>query len=1017
MLRRVTIVGVALTALATVAPAFATTGPAIVLPTTTTGPVIVLPTTTRPPSFPTSTSTTTSTTSSTTTTSPVIVLPTTTPPIPTIPPVIGSSAPPTNPEPTFNPNPDDLAISTTSAPLDEAQPPGEIIPDLWVRGIEVTQGIQDLTSRMPLVAGRRTTVRVHVGIDTGFSFVDGALLVERPGLGDVVLHPDNGPIQTGLDRTDIDSALNFELDAEYYEAGDVTFTAQVWSAGYASISEEPNSQNNLMTEHVEFQVATIPTVWLIALDDDAGPGDPVDDVTTLLGFAPLVNGDLLDFLPIPSISFQGYPLPVGPGAEAAVPGTWDVSLDIDFDPTANSRRNEPNIRMNEIATAGGFLDDGLILGVFDGSVPQGDYSGWAKFGVSWNFASAGTPGHEAAHNAGLDHVNCVGDTDGDGISQEDEAGAIDWSHPNGLPPVCSLAPIDPDGYFGFTNYRTPITIYSNHPAHPLAAFPFMSYADPGWTDPYHWCRMLDNFGVPCNPAAIGLPPANPFLDVDCEPEPVGPEAFQLDLCLSADQPDALPSSGGEPTGGVIVAVGDVDGVETVSLTTATNAYQIPLEATEWLDVTGTLDATGGRLRQLGLASITVDGCSPCGPAASVERELGATIEAVATGELTAPPALRLVDADDESLAVVPVVIEQAATHGDHPTNAASDDFVSPVPLVEGAVAIELVVDGTVFDSMTIAATAPEIGAVQVASEISGLRVEWDVIEGAPDETTVTVLWSADGGQTWIPVAVDITDREITIPTSARFPGGDDVIVRVIATAGGRSAAATSEPFSAPTHAPLVAIAGAPPGPVEQFDLVELTAIVDDPSSTLIGSDTGGSDSLVWQSSVDGELAGGRQLSTRDLSVGTHTIQMLSNIASDDSDAKLLAEAVVEVVARTSPTRYPETPDPDAVAYLTATDFTTTTTTTTVPPVDDVVALTTTTTVPPVDSDGDSLSDDEEAELGTDPNDPDTDGDGLIDGEEVFLGTDPTNPDTDGDGFTDLDEEQSGTSPLDPDDHP
>jgi len=772
MLRRVTIVGVALTALATVAPAFATTGPAIVLPTTTTGPVIVLPTTTRPPSFPTSTSTstTTSTTSSTTTTSPVIVLPTTTPPIPTIPPVIGSSAPPTNPEPTFNPNPDDLAISTTSAPLDEAQPPGEIIPDLWVRGIEVTQGIQDLTSRMPLVAGRRTTVRVHVGIDTGFSFVDGALLVERPGLGDVVLHPDNGPIQTGLDRTDIDAALNFELDAEYYEAGDVTFTAQVWSAGYASISEESDSQNNLMTEHVEFQVATIPTVWLIALDDGAGPGDPVDDVTTLLGFAPLVNGDLLDFLPIPSISFQGYPLPVGPGAEAAVPGTWDVSLDIDFDPTANSRRNEPNIRMNEIATAGGFLDDGLILGVFDGSVPQGDYSGWAKFGVSWNFASAGTPGHEAAHNAGLDHVNCVGDTDGDGISQEDEAGAIDWSHPNGLPPVCSLAPIDPDGYFGFTNYRTPITIYSNDPAHPLAAFPFMSYADPGWTDPYHWCRMLDNFGVPCNPAAIGLPPANPFLDVDCEPEPVGPEAFQLDLCVTVDQQDgeaAPPPVVITDPIGMVVGVVDVDGRETLTLTGEQASFAIPLEATEWLNVAGTIDTAAAGLS--GLRVVPADRCSPCGPAASVERELGATIEAVATGELTAPPALRLVDADDESLAVVPVVIEQAATHGDHLTHAASDDFVSPVPLVEGAVAIELVVDGTVFDSMSIAATAPEIGAVQVSTEIGGLNVEWDVIEGAPDETTFTLLWSADGGQTWIPAAVEVTGNEITIPTSARFP--------------------------------------------------------------------------------------------------------------------------------------------------------------------------------------------------------------------------------------------------------
>ena len=97
-------------------------------------------------------------------------------------------------------------------------------------------------------------------------------------------------------------------------------------------------------------------------------------------------------------------------------------------------------------------------------------------------------------------------------------------------------------------------------------------------------------------------------------------------------------------------------------------------------------------------------------------------------------------------------------------------------------------------------------------------------------------------------------------------------------------------------------------------------------------------------------------------------------------------------------------------------------TTSPPPstIDDVVTPTisaTTTTFSPADTDGDGLTNDQEAEIGSDPNDPDTDDDGLIDGEEVFLGTDPTNPDTDDDGTTDLEEEQAGTSPLDPDDHP
>ncbi len=61
-------------------------------------------------------------------------------------------------------------------------------------------------------------------------------------------------------------------------------------------------------------------------------------------------------------------------------------------------------------------------------------------------------------------------------------------------------------------------------------------------------------------------------------------------------------------------------------------------------------------------------------------------------------------------------------------------------------------------------------------------------------------------------------------------------------------------------------------------------------------------------------------------------------------------------------------------------------------------------VAPVDSDGDGLTDAEEAALGTDPNNPDTDGDGLSDGDEVLVhDTDPLDADTDGDGLSDGDE--------------
>lgn len=71
---------------------------------------------------------------------------------------------------------------------------------------------------------------------------------------------------------------------------------------------------------------------------------------------------------------------------------------------------------------------------------------------------------------------------------------------------------------------------------------------------------------------------------------------------------------------------------------------------------------------------------------------------------------------------------------------------------------------------------------------------------------------------------------------------------------------------------------------------------------------------------------------------------------------------------------------------------------------------------PKDSDGDGLTDDEEAKLGTDPFNKDTDKDGLTDGDEVKVyKTDPLNPDSDFDGLKDGPEVFTyKTNPLDRD---
>ncbi len=73
--------------------------------------------------------------------------------------------------------------------------------------------------------------------------------------------------------------------------------------------------------------------------------------------------------------------------------------------------------------------------------------------------------------------------------------------------------------------------------------------------------------------------------------------------------------------------------------------------------------------------------------------------------------------------------------------------------------------------------------------------------------------------------------------------------------------------------------------------------------------------------------------------------------------------------------------------------------------------------PPVvglDTDGDGLTDAEEAALGTDSAKTDTDADGLTDREEAqTYQTNPLNSDTDGDTYTDGDEVKAGYDPKGP----
>jgi len=818
MIRRLIASGMVVASSLAVAPVLGLTASGIVTPTTTTtaGPVIVLPTTTTttlPPSFTT-----------TATTSPVIVLPTTTRPslapttstAPTPPTVRPDIVQPAATRPTATTTTPPPTTTEASAPAPTAHPTATTttpppFPDVSVRAIQVTQGIDELESLNPLVAGKSSTwVRVqttYAGSGHGAT-VDGALLVEREGHPPDVLLADNGPMDVGPEG----GVFEFRLAPHHYAAGEVSLTFTLFRPDGTPVDDSP--ENNSMTEVAEFHTGRTPKLLLFV--------DPELDPYLLGTFAGHISEEMLAALPAATIDVQLSP--------------WTVTH-------AGRDQMGPDLVGQMVWTAEqlGDPDQPVILGRVYNRVDR--------------------PGDDLL---AVDLVSFAGQS----------------------------------GRYDFPG----------------------AYADR--FDGVGYCSALDYLGVPCDPTDLGLVPDEPA--PACDIEPVDWAGLQLELCVN-DDPDAQDQDD-RPT-------------ESFAYYYDRIVHSVPGSTGGWVVASGDID-NDGLTGSVGWATTSDDLSS------TMSERLGTAIEGAIDGTAPAPVALQLVDDEGMPLAAVPasssylqykldrVSVRSWSTSGDaddptsdDPDSAAVSGYLAAIPWVDGAFALEVVslADGTVLDSLLLNTAAPEVADVNVdtvdANEtitIHGNRtvtVRWELAASggeAPAGETFDVLWSNDGFETSIPVAVGVTGSEVMLKNTSYYPAGDDVQVRVVPEGVTRTDnwnPATSEPFSVPTSPPLVAIAGAPDAPVEQGSPIELHAIVVRPAVTSDGVvDAGGF--LIWHDQFDGQLFEGQLLSARDLRVGTHTLELIVDSA-DGSEAT--AEVVIEVVAESSPTRNRETLDQDAAA--------------------------------------------------------------------------------------------------------
>jgi hypothetical protein len=167
--------------------------------------------------------------------------------------------------------------------------------------------------------------------------------------------------------------------------------------------------------------------------------------------------------------------------------------------------------------------------------------------------------------------------------------------------------------------------------------------------------------------------------------------------------------------------------------------------------------------------------------------------------------------------------------------------------------------------------------VSTASGASGPTFSWNVADGDSAEHTFWLELSRDGGATWKTVAPRFTGEALALDPSV-VGGGDNLMLRVLASDGANTGVATSEPFSLDAQAPQGAIVS--PGNGASFgpgDLVWLQSAVFDTEDGFLDGN-----SVEWSSSRDGSLGTSASLAVYDLSEGTHTITMTA-IDSDDNE--------------------------------------------------------------------------------------------------------------------------------------
>ncbi|NJN18991.1 MAG: BACON domain-containing protein [Oscillochloris sp.] len=282
------------------------------------------------------------------------------------------------------------------------------------------------------------------------------------------------------------------------------------------------------------------------------------------------------------------------------------------------------------------------------------------------------------------------------------------------------------------------------------------------------------------------------------------------------------------------------------LTTASSSLAAETaQSGDWLSVYGSLDSSGDQA------------------AVSLIRRL--------SGELLIPArvagdySLRLFDAGDAQLA------EYAFTP-EEPNDAGRASFGVIVPFVAGAQRLAIVRLSSAEEvyARAISANPPTIGAVALQGApdptATQITLAWDAADVDGDALSYDVLFSRDGGSSFVPLLSGLRTPGATI--NVADVGGGSRIFRVLADDGVHSAESDSDPIELAAQAPRPQILAPIDGTrLEWGQLVSLRGEAADAQDGAV-ADNG----LSW-SNQDGALGSGPQLAVSDLPVGLNVITL------------------------------------------------------------------------------------------------------------------------------------------------